>query len=116
MSTRTKTQFQSIEPPNISASFINSSHVFVCVLKVSGEANETQISEALKRYSERAFFVREALFHLFNLTPIMEKPRPEILKVKLYSTDKAFFLPLLCAYDLRLKRRLMKWTVHMNGV
>ncbi|KAH0618613.1 hypothetical protein JD844_017984 [Phrynosoma platyrhinos] len=50
-------------------------------LKVSGEANETQISEALKRYSERAFFVREALFHLFNLTPIMEKTKPEILKL-----------------------------------
>uniref|UniRef100_K7G4F3 Zyg-11 family member A, cell cycle regulator n=1 Tax=Pelodiscus sinensis TaxID=13735 RepID=K7G4F3_PELSI len=50
-------------------------------LKVSGEANETQISEALKRYSERAFFVREALFHLFSLTHIMEKTKPEILKL-----------------------------------
>uniref|UniRef100_A0A803T764 Zyg-11 family member B, cell cycle regulator n=1 Tax=Anolis carolinensis TaxID=28377 RepID=A0A803T764_ANOCA len=50
-------------------------------LKVSGEANETQISEALKRYSERAFFVREALFHLFGLTHIMEKTKPEILKL-----------------------------------
>ncbi|XP_061488986.1 protein zyg-11 homolog B isoform X3 [Rhineura floridana] len=51
-------------------------------LKVSGEANETQISEALKRYSERAFFVREALFHLFSLTHIMEKTKPEILKLQ----------------------------------
>uniref|UniRef100_A0A8C8R5X8 Zyg-11 family member A, cell cycle regulator n=1 Tax=Pelusios castaneus TaxID=367368 RepID=A0A8C8R5X8_9SAUR len=50
-------------------------------LKVSGEANETQISEALKRYSERAFFVREALFHLFSLTHSMEKTKPEILKL-----------------------------------
>ncbi|XP_075011843.1 protein zyg-11 homolog B isoform X4 [Calonectris borealis] len=50
-------------------------------LKVSGEANETQISEALKRYSERAFFVREALFHLFSLTHVMEKTKPEILKL-----------------------------------
>ncbi|KAF3819828.1 hypothetical protein GH733_015337 [Mirounga leonina] len=49
-------------------------------LKVSGEANETQIAEALKRYSERAFFVREALFHLFSLTHVMEKTKPEILK------------------------------------
>ncbi|VCW77408.1 unnamed protein product, partial [Gulo gulo] len=49
--------------------------------KVSGEANETQIAEALKRYSERAFFVREALFHLFSLTHVMEKTKPEILKL-----------------------------------
>ncbi|ERE82979.1 putative protein zyg-11 [Cricetulus griseus] len=50
-------------------------------LKVSGEANETQIAEALRRYSERAFFVREALFHLFSLTHVMEKTKPEILKL-----------------------------------
>ncbi|XP_064415887.1 protein zyg-11 homolog isoform X3 [Latimeria chalumnae] len=51
-------------------------------LKVSGEANETQIAEALRRYSERAFFIREALFHLFSLTHIMEKPKPDILKLQ----------------------------------
>ncbi|MGH0160816.1 UNVERIFIED_CONTAM: hypothetical protein FKN15_063094 [Acipenser sinensis] len=50
-------------------------------LKVSGEANEAQICEALRRYSERAFFVREALFHLFSLTHVMEKVPPDILKV-----------------------------------
>uniref|UniRef100_A0A673YR70 Zyg-11 family member, cell cycle regulator n=1 Tax=Salmo trutta TaxID=8032 RepID=A0A673YR70_SALTR len=50
-------------------------------LKVTGEANETQICEALRRYSEREGFVREALFHLFSLTHIMEKPRPDILKL-----------------------------------
>uniref|UniRef100_A0A8C7XJM2 Zyg-11 family member, cell cycle regulator n=1 Tax=Oryzias sinensis TaxID=183150 RepID=A0A8C7XJM2_9TELE len=44
-------------------------------LKVTGEANETQICEALRRYSEREGFVREALFHLFSLTHVMEKPR-----------------------------------------
>lgn len=54
----------------------------LAVFKVSGEANETQIAEALKRYSERAFFVREALFHLFSLTHVMEKTKPEILKVR----------------------------------
>uniref|UniRef100_A0AAY4CTY3 Protein zer-1 homolog-like C-terminal domain-containing protein n=1 Tax=Denticeps clupeoides TaxID=299321 RepID=A0AAY4CTY3_9TELE len=52
-------------------------------LKVTGEANETQICEALRRYSEREGFVREALFHLFSLTHIMEKPRPDILKLVL---------------------------------
>lgn len=50
-------------------------------LKVTGEANETQICEALRRYSEREGFVREALFHLFNLTHVMDKPRPDILKL-----------------------------------
>ncbi|KAJ7986589.1 hypothetical protein DPEC_G00341440 [Dallia pectoralis] len=50
-------------------------------LKVTGEANETQICEALRRYTEREGFVREALFHLFSLTHVMEKPRPDILKL-----------------------------------
>lgn len=50
-------------------------------LKVTGEANETQICEALRRYSEREGFVREALFHLFSLTHFMEKARPDILKL-----------------------------------
>uniref|UniRef100_A0A3Q3VME8 Uncharacterized protein n=1 Tax=Mola mola TaxID=94237 RepID=A0A3Q3VME8_MOLML len=50
-------------------------------LKVTGEANETQICEALRRYREREGFVREALFHLFSLTHVMEKPRPDILKL-----------------------------------
>uniref|UniRef100_A0A671NLC5 Protein zyg-11 homolog n=1 Tax=Sinocyclocheilus anshuiensis TaxID=1608454 RepID=A0A671NLC5_9TELE len=50
-------------------------------LKVTGEANETQICEALRRYSEREGFVREALFHLFSLTHAIEKPRPDILKL-----------------------------------
>ena len=49
--------------------------------QVTGEAYETQICEALRRYSEREGFVREALFHLFSLTHVMEKPRPDILKV-----------------------------------
>ncbi|XP_051511189.1 protein zyg-11 homolog isoform X1 [Myxocyprinus asiaticus] len=50
-------------------------------LKVTGEANEVQICEALRRYSEREGFVREALFHLFSLTHTIEKPRPDILKL-----------------------------------
>ncbi|XP_066547742.1 protein zyg-11 homolog [Amia ocellicauda] len=50
-------------------------------LKVTGEANETQICEALRRYSERECFVREALFHLFSLTHVMERPRPDILQL-----------------------------------
>ncbi|TRZ01652.1 hypothetical protein DNTS_006139 [Danionella cerebrum] len=41
---------------------------------VTGEANETQICEALRRYSERESFVKEALYHLFRLTHAIEKP------------------------------------------
>ncbi|XP_056388196.1 protein zyg-11 homolog B isoform X3 [Hyla sarda] len=50
-------------------------------VKVSGEANQVQIAEALRRYSERSFFVREALFHLFSLTHAMEKANPKMLKL-----------------------------------
>lgn len=74
--------------------------LFSVCSKVSGEANETQISEALKRYSERAFFVREALFHLFSLTHIMEKTKPEILKVKQYTSDEEI-LALFCKFNFR---------------
>ena len=46
-----------------------------------------QICQALRRYSEREGFVREALFHLFSLTHVMEKPRPDILKVSPHPTE-----------------------------
>ncbi|MEQ2210600.1 Protein zyg-11, partial [Xenoophorus captivus] len=49
-------------------------------LDVSGR-KQVCICEALRRYSEREGFVREALFHLFSLTHVMEKPRPDILKL-----------------------------------
>nr|XP_060629504.1 protein zyg-11 homolog B-like isoform X2 [Anolis sagrei ordinatus] len=50
-------------------------------LKVSGGENEMQISEALKRYSERACFVKEAFFHLFTQTCFLRITKPEILKL-----------------------------------
>ncbi|KAM9129565.1 protein zyg-11 homolog B-like [Pangshura tecta] len=50
-------------------------------LKVSGGANEIQISEALKRYSERSYFVKEAFFRLFTQTCFMRITKPEILKL-----------------------------------
>ncbi|XP_044286111.1 protein zyg-11 homolog B-like isoform X1 [Varanus komodoensis] len=50
-------------------------------LKVSGGENEMQILEALKRYSERACFVKEAFFHLFTQTCFMRITKPEILKL-----------------------------------
>ncbi|KAF1383462.1 hypothetical protein PFLUV_G00132140 [Perca fluviatilis] len=52
-------------------------------LKVTGEANEDQVCEALRRYRDRECFVREALIHLYNLTTDIDKPRPDILKLVL---------------------------------
>lgn len=68
--------------------------------QVTGEANETQICEALRRYSEREGFVREALFHLFSLTHVMEKPRPDILKVKTHKVKPRSHQSDACASSL----------------
>uniref|UniRef100_A0A3Q2EGD2 Zyg-11 family member, cell cycle regulator n=1 Tax=Cyprinodon variegatus TaxID=28743 RepID=A0A3Q2EGD2_CYPVA len=82
-------------------------------LKVTGEANETQICEALRRYSEREGFVREALFHLFSLTHVMEKPRPDILKVShrmnLFTQSRRFLQVLLffCFVFLQLQKNCL---------
>ncbi|KAM9719608.1 protein zyg-11 homolog isoform 2-T2 [Menidia menidia] len=50
-------------------------------LKVTGEADENQVCEALRRYRERECFVREALVHLYGLTADTDKPRPDTLKL-----------------------------------
>ncbi|XP_041847427.1 protein zyg-11 homolog isoform X2 [Melanotaenia boesemani] len=50
-------------------------------LKVTGEANENQVCEALRRYRERECFVREALIHLYSLTTDADKPHPDMLKL-----------------------------------
>ncbi|KAM4557726.1 protein zyg-11 homolog [Fundulus diaphanus] len=50
-------------------------------LKVTGEANENQLCEALRRYRERECFVREALVHLYGLTTDTDKPQPDTLKL-----------------------------------
>ncbi|KAK7944782.1 hypothetical protein WMY93_000510 [Mugilogobius chulae] len=52
-------------------------------LKVTGEANESQVCEALRRYRDRECFIREALVHLYNLTTDIDKPRPDMLKLVL---------------------------------
>lgn len=52
------------------------------VFQVTGEANEKQICESLRRYRERECFTREALVHLYQLTNDMyDQTRPDILKV-----------------------------------
>ncbi|KAM4727721.1 protein zyg-11 homolog isoform 2-T2 [Anableps anableps] len=50
-------------------------------LKVTGEANEKQLWEALRRYRERECFVREALVHLYSLTMDTDEPQPDTLKL-----------------------------------
>ncbi|XP_067330887.1 protein zyg-11 homolog isoform X2 [Channa argus] len=52
-------------------------------LKVTGEANENQVCEALRRYRDRECFIREALVHLYSLTTDSDKPQPDILKLVL---------------------------------
>ncbi|KAG7227283.1 hypothetical protein INR49_000287 [Caranx melampygus] len=52
-------------------------------LKVTGEANENQVCEALRRYRDRECFIREALVHLYNLTTDIDKPRPDMLQLVL---------------------------------
>lgn len=56
----------------------------VCA-QVTGEANEDQVREALRKYRERECFVREALLHLYTLTADTVKPQPDMLKVTLLS-------------------------------
>ncbi|XP_068196859.1 protein zyg-11 homolog [Antennarius striatus] len=52
-------------------------------LKVTGEANENQVCEALRTYRDRECFTREALIHLYNLVTDINQPRPELLKLVL---------------------------------
>uniref|UniRef100_UPI001CD877C6 protein zyg-11 homolog n=1 Tax=Solea senegalensis TaxID=28829 RepID=UPI001CD877C6 len=52
-------------------------------LKVTGEANEKQVCEALRRYRDRECFTREALIQLHNLTTDIDKPQPDMLKLVL---------------------------------
>lgn len=52
----------------------------VCV-QVTGEADQNQVCEALRRYRDRECFIREALTHLYSLTIDTDKPQPDVLKV-----------------------------------
>ncbi|XP_057189617.1 protein zyg-11 homolog isoform X1 [Triplophysa rosa] len=50
-------------------------------LKVAGEANLSQVCEALRRYSEQESLLREVLVHLYKYTSEMERSQPDILKL-----------------------------------
>ncbi|XP_064606209.1 protein zyg-11 homolog B-like [Liolophura sinensis] len=48
---------------------------------VTGEANERQILESLRRYPGRSAYVQKALFNLFTLTHGMVEPREDIIEL-----------------------------------
>ncbi|XP_039878318.1 protein zyg-11 homolog isoform X3 [Simochromis diagramma] len=57
-------------------------------LKVTGEADENQVCEALRRYRDRECFIREALVHLYSLTTDTDKPQPDVLKLVVSGMQK----------------------------
>ncbi|XP_035739277.1 protein zyg-11 homolog B-like [Vespa mandarinia] len=52
-------------------------------LIVSGTATESQILEALRRYTCRSVYVQKCLFNLFRLTPNFFEPRVDVIKLVL---------------------------------
>ncbi|KAL3887174.1 hypothetical protein ACJMK2_027124 [Sinanodonta woodiana] len=52
-------------------------------ITVTGEANERQLLECLRRYANRQTYVERALFSLFAVTRKMTEPREDILKLLL---------------------------------
>lgn len=52
-------------------------------LIVSGTATESQILEALRRYTCRPIYVQKCLFNLFRLTPNFLEPRVDVIKLVL---------------------------------
>uniref|UniRef100_A0A3P9IYM4 Si:ch1073-82l19.1 n=1 Tax=Oryzias latipes TaxID=8090 RepID=A0A3P9IYM4_ORYLA len=67
------------------ATGLSSSHVLTSLrnLKVTGEANENQVCEALRRYTERECFVQKALIQLYRLTTDADMAQPDMLELVL---------------------------------
>ncbi|XP_076151231.1 protein zyg-11 homolog isoform X1 [Alosa pseudoharengus] len=94
-------------------------------LKVAGEANIHQISEALKRYCERECFIREALVHLYSLTNDTDEPQSDVLKLVIMgmkSHEQSLHVQLVataCIFNLTTQDKvlgmplcLLRTTVH----
>ncbi|GAB1863790.1 Protein zyg-11-like protein B [Camponotus japonicus] len=65
-------------------SFIDSTHEdYRPELVISGTATESQILEALRRYTYRPIYLQKCLFNLFRLTPNFLKPRVDVIKLVL---------------------------------
>ncbi|XP_014485534.1 PREDICTED: protein zyg-11 homolog B-like isoform X1 [Dinoponera quadriceps] len=52
-------------------------------LVISGTATESQILEALRRYTYRPIYLQKCLFNLFRLTPNFLEPRVDVIKLVL---------------------------------
>ena len=48
---------------------------------MTGEANERQVVESLRRYTSRILYMQKTLYTLFSLTQEMIAPREDIIKV-----------------------------------
>ncbi|KAL3887230.1 hypothetical protein ACJMK2_027177 [Sinanodonta woodiana] len=57
-------------------------------ITVTGEANERQLLECLRRYANRQTYVKRALFKLCAVTHKMTEPREDILKLLLLATKQ----------------------------
>ncbi|XP_025074862.1 protein zyg-11 homolog B-like isoform X1 [Pogonomyrmex barbatus] len=65
-------------------SFIDSNHEdYRPELVISGTATESQILEALRRYTYRPIYLQKCLFNLFRLTPNFLEPRVDVIKLVL---------------------------------
>ncbi|XP_018345300.1 PREDICTED: protein zyg-11 homolog B-like isoform X3 [Trachymyrmex septentrionalis] len=65
-------------------SFIDSTHKdYRSELVISGTATESQILEALRRYTYRPIYLQKCLFNLFRLTPNFLEPRVDVIKLVL---------------------------------
>ncbi|XP_076242167.1 protein zyg-11 homolog B isoform X2 [Calliopsis andreniformis] len=75
-------------------------------LVVSGTATESQILEALRRYTCRPFYLEKCLFNLFRLTQNFLKPRVDVIKLVLpgmreHSQEVRVQIPCTaCLYNL----------------
>uniref|UniRef100_A0A7N8Y690 Protein zyg-11 homolog n=1 Tax=Mastacembelus armatus TaxID=205130 RepID=A0A7N8Y690_9TELE len=75
-------------------------------VRLTGEANEEQVCEALRRYRDRECFIREALIHLYNLTMDIDTPQPDMLKLVLRvmqshpSSLHVHLVATACAFNL----------------
>ncbi|KAK3611985.1 hypothetical protein CHS0354_011644 [Potamilus streckersoni] len=52
-------------------------------ITVTGEADEKQILECLRRYANRPIYVQRSLYTLFSFTQAMSEPREDIIKLVL---------------------------------
>ncbi|XP_024871172.1 protein zyg-11 homolog B-like [Temnothorax curvispinosus] len=65
-------------------SFIDSTHEdYRPEFIISGTATESQILEALRRYTYRPIYLQKCLFNLFRLTPNFLEPRVDVIKLVL---------------------------------